>query len=377
MPARTEMGETCLTPTRRSGASSWRTPTPRASPRRSRRSSTTELCGRSYRAKALPWRRSCRTRTRWQQASSRSSPGTPSMTDAWRRFRRYQRGGLNVVRRRLAGLTLFGENISPEVKNDLYWAHLSIYLFFAGYVAGRRVLDLGCGSGYGTAHLADSGASEAVGVDLDGNNIRYARKRFAAGRARYQAGNAERLDGGLGAFEVVVSSNMFEHLNDVDAALDGVARHLIPGGTLIIAVPPITDSEAMAHQRSLRYHRTNLYAGDWQAKLRARYGSVQAYRHLPPAGRSLDFADPFPSEPCAPEFQFLPSELDELRAQPTLTAIFVCADPVQGAGEDSAARQRPSVDASNAAASTALKLSLLNGAEITSCPSRATTGIVH
>jgi hypothetical protein len=54
--------------------------------------------------------------------------------------------GLNSARRVRCGLPLHAENVSPEVPNDLFQAHLSIYWFFARFVEGRRVLDLGSGS---------------------------------------------------------------------------------------------------------------------------------------------------------------------------------------------------------------------------------------
>ena len=42
-----------------------------------------------------------------------------------------------------------------------YWAHLSIYHFALPFARGRRVLDAGCGAGYGAAYLARHGAQSA------------------------------------------------------------------------------------------------------------------------------------------------------------------------------------------------------------------------
>ncbi len=71
---------------------------------------------------------------------------------------RKARRALNAAIKLRAGLTLRGENISPEIPTDLFRAAQSVYGFFAGYVPGARVLDLGCGAGYGAATLLEGGS---------------------------------------------------------------------------------------------------------------------------------------------------------------------------------------------------------------------------
>ena len=246
-------------------------------------------------------------------------------------MRRIIQRSLNALRKVRSGLTLFGENVSPEVPNDLFIAHLSLYHFFARYCEGSRVLDIGCGAGYGDLHLLQHGASEVVGVDIDPRNIRYASKVGAAvRRATFIQADAERLPSHLGSFDVVISSNVFEHLNRVSDALSGVVRSLVPGaGRFILAVPPIVDENSMKANEAIPYHRTNLAVGDWHALLCEFFDSVTAYRHLPPDGVTLDFGDPFPSTVDYRSFQF--TEVDPLQynALPSLTALFECAVPRQ------------------------------------------------
>ena len=52
--------------------------------------------------------------------------------------------------------------VSPEVTNDLFLAHLAVYDFAARFAPGLRVLDLGCGTGYGSAHLLAAAESLAA-----------------------------------------------------------------------------------------------------------------------------------------------------------------------------------------------------------------------
>jgi SAM-dependent methyltransferase len=249
-----------------------------------------------------------------------------------RQIRRVENG----IRKYRAGLSLFGENISPVVPNDLYVAHLSIYRFFAGFCDERRVLDAGCGAGYGSLYLADRGAREVVGIDLDRRNIEFATKRVAGRPVTFVQGNVEALGAESGPFHVtagaensrqfdlIVSSNVFEHLIDVEAALDGVLRIMAPGGDFLLAVPPIVGPDSLRANEAIRYHRTNLEAAEWNRRLLARFGAVRCFLHQPPEGSSPDFGNPFPSKLRAEDFRFIEASVNEYYRQPSLTAIFAC-----------------------------------------------------
>src|SRR5262249_45035184 len=97
---------------------------------------------------------------------------SPSWSASIRRLR-------NGVAKVAAGLTPFGESVWPGVRNDLFVAHESIYAYFATFAQGRRVLDAGCGAGYGALALARAGARSVLAVDIDRRNIAYGRRHFA------------------------------------------------------------------------------------------------------------------------------------------------------------------------------------------------------
>ena len=48
---------------------------------------------------------------------------------------------INAARKIRSGLPLFGENVSPEVPNDVFVAHASIYEFFSRHVLGLHEAD--------------------------------------------------------------------------------------------------------------------------------------------------------------------------------------------------------------------------------------------
>ena len=116
------------------------------------------------------------------------------------------------------GLT---EGADPEYEDQI------IPLAVAEQGGADRVLDLGCGDGQIARALASSGVS-VVGVDPTTNQIDVAAER-AGGPVFAQAGAAV-LPFSDGAFDGVIACLVFEHIDDVDAAIGEVARVLRPGG---------------------------------------------------------------------------------------------------------------------------------------------------
>lgn len=90
-----------------------------------------------------------------------------------------------------------------------------------------EVLDVGCGDGQISRALAAAGAT-VLGVDPTAKHIEVARAR--GGGPSYQLGSAGQLPVEDASQDAVVACLVFEHIDDVDAAISEVARVLRPGG---------------------------------------------------------------------------------------------------------------------------------------------------
>jgi SAM-dependent methyltransferase len=119
-----------------------------------------------------------------------------------------------------------------------------------GDVRGKRVLDLGCGSGENTVPLLMRGA-EVIAIDISPEMIAAAGKRLATAglHAVLQVGSA--YDTGLEAesFDMVFCVSLLHHL-DIAAARQEIQRVLAPGGHLIVK-EPVRYSRSYARARSL------------------------------------------------------------------------------------------------------------------------------
>lgn len=116
--------------------------------------------------------------------------------------------------------------------------HLRRYEEAAREAAARRVLDLGCGSGYGSQRLAWV-ARSVVAVDLALQNVRYARRRHFHENIRFGVNDARRLPFKAGAFELVTCFEVYEHLAEQEALVAEVRRVLAPGGVFFVSTPNI------------------------------------------------------------------------------------------------------------------------------------------
>lgn len=101
-----------------------------------------------------------------------------------------------------------------------------------GPLAGRSVLDVGCGTGFVTAALERAGMA-ACGLDMNLAGLRYARRRM---RGPLLCQDAARVPFSE-QFDVAMLCDVIEHTPDDRAVLREASRALQPGGRLVVTVP--------------------------------------------------------------------------------------------------------------------------------------------
>jgi SAM-dependent methyltransferase len=198
------------------------------------------------------------------------------------------------------------------------------------YCHGSTVLDAGSGAGYGTAYLADHGAKNVVGVDLDMDSVVFSQDHFLLPNLKYRIMDVGVITGfSPGQFDLIFSSNTLEHVPNILGFFRKAQQLLNPIGTVIIAVPPITRDIDWTENIANPYHLNIWTPRQWYSVLGQFFEDVQPYWHGFTNNQvRLDFLNT-PEQTVISEydFEFQPIKVDDFYRRPTLTAIFLARSP--------------------------------------------------
>lgn len=142
--------------------------------------------------------------------------------------------------------------------------HRAAYRYAKDRAQGLRVLDLGSGSGYGTAELVGQ-PNLLVGLD----RVRPDRGARAL-QARFVRGDLNALPLLQESFDLVVSFQVIEHLEDPSPYLGAMARMLRPNGLAILTTPNLLTSD-----RENPYHVHEYTAQELATTLGHHFDSVE------------------------------------------------------------------------------------------------------
>lgn len=115
--------------------------------------------------------------------------------------------------------------------------HRARYRWAAQIVAGKDVLDAGCGLGYGLEIIAAGGAASVTGVDIDSEAVAEAERRFGEHAAAVRQGDLRELPFDDGSFDLTICFEAIEHIQHPEKALAELRRVLRPDGVLIVSSP--------------------------------------------------------------------------------------------------------------------------------------------
>ncbi|SDD85830.1 class I SAM-dependent methyltransferase [Glycomyces harbinensis] len=215
----------------------------------------------------------------------------------------------------------FAEAYAAETESSLlngYYARPAI-VDLAGDVAGRRILDVGCGAGPLFESLRERGAI-VTGVDPSIKMLELARRRLGEDAALQQADLNDPLPFPDDTFDDAVACLVLHYLEDWTAPLAELRRVLVPGGRLIVAVNhpwvykytnPDSGSYFSTHEYGLEcnFSGQNVLLSQWHRPLQAVTGAfieagfrISVISEPPPAPEAHKL---FPEDVKTPDSAFL------------------------------------------------------------------------
>lgn len=154
---------------------------------------------------------------------------------------------------------------SKRVEED----HLARYEFAKNYVSNKRVLDIACGSGYGSKMLIEAGATEVYGVDIDQDAISYATDKYAEAGLHFVCESASKVSFPQKHFDVVVSFETIEHLDDDIRSkyIEVIKNVLKDDGVIILSTPNKLITSPWSKKPLNPHHVLEYYKSDLEAEL--------------------------------------------------------------------------------------------------------------
>lgn len=137
-------------------------------------------------------------------------------------------------------LPLTGERTAPGIWHENYWfaRHEAAYRWItANWLTSEpgRILDAGCGEGYGADLLQRAVSGRVVGLDYEPTTLRHVAKTYP--QINLVQGNLVGTGFAAGSFDLVVSLQTIEHLWEQPRFVAECARILKPGSVLILSTP--------------------------------------------------------------------------------------------------------------------------------------------
>src|ERR671920_113699 len=173
-------------------------------------------------------------------------------------------------------LALDGERTLPDVPEENYWfqRHVAVYEWVAAQVAGKRVIDMASGEGYGAEILA-ARALRVVGVEANPDAFEHARLRYVRHNLRFERSMVEVY---AEPCDAVVFLQTIEHVQDPDAVLEHFASMLRPGGAVFVSTPNVlTLAPAGAERSGNPWHMREYRPEEFRALCAAHFARVELY----------------------------------------------------------------------------------------------------
>ena len=166
---------------------------------------------------------------------------------------------------------------SPWLRNQ----HLARYRWAAGMARGRRVLDLACGSGYGSALLLAAGARSVVSADLSADAFHgadRARTNSEPPALRAVRADAASLPFRDASFDLYVSFETIEHVAADEQVVAEARRVLAPGGVFLCSTPErdvISPGRTLTDRPDNPYHMREYARAEFAGLLRPDFATIE------------------------------------------------------------------------------------------------------
>ena len=167
---------------------------------------------------------------------------------------------------------------TQKMNHPFYCQYRAVYEYATQFTQAQRVLDIGCGEGYG-AHLLAQNAKEVVAVDKDKKTIQQAKRRYNLSNLNFHIQDISELRRQfLHSFDVVCCFHVIEHLKTPEQFLAEVGKHLLDtSGVLLISTPNRHSPLRLSTGLHWPYHEREYTTNEFRDLLATSFKDVTLY----------------------------------------------------------------------------------------------------
>lgn len=170
-----------------------------------------------------------------------------------------------------------GERIILEKETPLMIArHFCAYKFAKDFVFNKRVLDIGCGEGYGSNYLAGF-AKEVVGIDYDKEIINYANNKYKKNNLILLAVDAKRQGLLNDKFDIICSFQVIEHIKDTKLLLENIKNLINDTGIFICSTPNKSDASPHSDTPLNKFHVKEYLSNEFEELLKPYFRQIDMF----------------------------------------------------------------------------------------------------
>jgi|GEM_PF-1845453 len=169
------------------------------------------------------------------------------------------------------------ERLTPGNKynHKLIQEHVQRYFFASKFCRDKKVLDIGCGTGYGSHYLANNNAKNIVGLDISNDAISFAKKNYVLPNLSFQIGDALKTKFEDNSFDTIIAFEIIEHVKDPFHFLNECIRIMKKEGTLILSTPNKEFSVILRDRNP--FHTHEFFISEFEYLLQNYFQEVNLY----------------------------------------------------------------------------------------------------
>lgn len=166
---------------------------------------------------------------------------------------------------------------SKKINHPFYCQYRAVYEYANNFIQAKRVLDVGCGEGYGANILARQ-AKEIVAIDRHKKTIQQAQRKYSLPNLSFNVQDVEQLSKYTPeTFDVVCCFHVIEHLKEPTRLLLDIGKLLSESGILLISTPNRHSPFRSATGIEWPYHEREYAVDEFRKLLLSCFKNVTLY----------------------------------------------------------------------------------------------------